>query len=165
MLARTLGDALRIEYETDPDLPPCVLDPVHAEMALLNVLANARDAMPGGGTATVRTGTVWLDEASIAGFGGGMRPGRYVALTVEDGGGGGPRRGRPGGWGTARRRCGGSGARGARGRWRRAAGGAGGAALPPAAGGRRRRAVLHHEGGQRHGARARDGARLRPPVG
>ncbi len=90
MLARTLGEALRIRYEADPGLPPCVLDPVHAEMALLNVLANARDAMPNGGKATVRTGTAWLDEAAIAATGDGLRPGRYVALTVEDEGPGMP---------------------------------------------------------------------------
>src|SRR3712207_9154592 len=84
MLARTLGDALRIEYETDPGLPPCVLDPVHAEMALLNILANARDAMPGGGRAIVRTATVELDEAAIHAGGGGLKAGRYIGLSVED---------------------------------------------------------------------------------
>ena len=90
MLSRTLGDAIEIRYDLDPLLPTCLVDPVHAEMAVLNVLANARDAMPRGGRATVRTGI---------GAGGGDadrpgqrrdRPGRYVALTVEDDGPGMP---------------------------------------------------------------------------
>jgi CheY-like chemotaxis protein len=85
MLAHTLGVGIEVRYDLDPGLPPCVVDPTHAEMALLNVLANARDAMPGGGRATVRTGTAVLDEAAIA-AGDGLKPGRYVALTVEDDG-------------------------------------------------------------------------------
>jgi PAS domain S-box-containing protein len=91
MLAHTLGGGIEVRYDLDPALPPCVVDPTHAEMALLNVLANARDAMlPGGGKATVRTGTVDLDEATLAATGDGLRPGRYVALAVEDEGPGMP---------------------------------------------------------------------------
>ncbi len=90
MLAHTLGGGIEVRYDLDPGLPPCVVDPTHAEMALLNVLANARDAMPGGGKATVRTGTVDLDEAAIAAAGDGLKPGRYVALAVEDEGPGMP---------------------------------------------------------------------------
>jgi PAS domain S-box-containing protein len=90
MLSRTLGGGIEVAYDLAPDLPPCVLDAVHAEMALLNVLANARDAMPDGGRVTVRTGTAWLDEAAVALGGEGMRPGRYVTLGVEDDGPGMP---------------------------------------------------------------------------
>jgi PAS domain S-box-containing protein len=90
MLSHTLGGDMEVHYELDPNLPLCVVDAVHAEMALLNVLANARDAMRDGGRAVVRTGTVWLDEASIAAAGNGLRPGRYVVLAVEDEGPGMP---------------------------------------------------------------------------
>ncbi|WP_431271487.1 histidine kinase famiy protein [Dankookia sp. P2] len=86
MLSRTLGGEIIITFDAAPDLPPCVLDPVHAEMALLNILANARDAMPDGGRAIVRTATVDLDEAAILAGGDGLKPGRYIMLSVEDNG-------------------------------------------------------------------------------
>ena len=58
MLVRTLGDDIRLRLDLKPGLPPCMLDPTHLQMALLNVLINARDAMPGGGEVTVATTTV-----------------------------------------------------------------------------------------------------------
>ncbi|MBD0276060.1 MAG: response regulator, partial [Acetobacteraceae bacterium] len=90
MLAHSLGGEIHVRYELEPGLPPCVVDPTHAEMALLNVLANARDAMPGGGRATVRPEAVSLDEAAASASGGGLKPGLYVALSVEDEGPGMP---------------------------------------------------------------------------
>jgi CheY-like chemotaxis protein len=89
-LSRVLGEGVELRYDLDPGLPPCVADAARVEAALLDLLANARDAMPGGGRATVRTGTVWLDEAAVVATGDGLRPGRYVALTVEDEGPGMP---------------------------------------------------------------------------
>jgi CheY-like chemotaxis protein len=89
-LSRVLGGGVELRFDLDPGLPPCAVDPTQVEAALLNLLANARDAMPGGGRATVRTGTVWLDEAAVVAGGDGLRPGRYVALTIEDEGPGMP---------------------------------------------------------------------------
>ena len=83
-LSRVLGEGVELRYDLDPRLPPCVADAARVEAALLDLLANARDAMPGGGRATVRTGTVAVDEAAALAGGDGLRPGRYVALTVED---------------------------------------------------------------------------------
>ena len=89
-LSRVLGQGGELRYDLDPGLPPCVADPARVEAALLDLLANARDAMPGGGRATVRTGTAWLDEAAAVAGGEGLRPGRYVVLAVEDEGPGMP---------------------------------------------------------------------------
>jgi PAS domain S-box-containing protein len=90
MLSRTLGDKIEIQYELDENLPPCVVDPIHAEMALLNLLTNARDAMQAGGKAIVRTGTAVLDEFAVLLGGDGIRAGRYVVLSVQDEGEGMP---------------------------------------------------------------------------
>ncbi|MEH6436554.1 PAS domain-containing protein [Massilia sp. DD77] len=55
MLVRTLGDKLALRLDLRPGLPACTVDPVYLEMALLNVVINARDAMPQGGAVTVGT--------------------------------------------------------------------------------------------------------------
>ncbi|MGQ7628685.1 hypothetical protein ACTGZT_10345, partial [Streptococcus suis] len=58
MLVRTLGDKVDLHLDLKPGLPSCTLDATHMEMALLNVLINARDAMPKGGLVTVATSTM-----------------------------------------------------------------------------------------------------------
>jgi PAS domain S-box-containing protein len=58
MLVRTLGGKIELRLDLRPGLPVCMLDPTHLEMALLNVLINARDAMPEGGEVTVATSIV-----------------------------------------------------------------------------------------------------------
>ena len=55
LVGRTLGDAVTIETDLAPDLRPCRIDRTQAETALLNVLINARDAMPEGGHLTIAT--------------------------------------------------------------------------------------------------------------
>jgi PAS domain S-box-containing protein len=55
LLVRTLGDRVVLQLDLKPGLPACKLDPTHFEMALLNVLINARDAMPDGGRVRVST--------------------------------------------------------------------------------------------------------------
>jgi PAS domain S-box-containing protein len=81
MLVRTLGDKVDLHLDLKPGLPSCTLDPTHMEMALLNVLINARDAMPRGGKVTVATSTMddpdKLERLHLA-------PGRYVVLCVID---------------------------------------------------------------------------------
>jgi PAS domain S-box-containing protein len=83
MLVRTLGEHVQLHLDLRPGLPPCQLDPTHLEMALLNVLINARDAMPRGGTVTV--GTSLLSEPEHRQRLG-LPPGRYVVLCVIDDG-------------------------------------------------------------------------------
>lgn len=55
LLMRTLGDRVVLQLDLQPGLPTCKLDPTHFEMALLNVLINARDAMANGGQVRVST--------------------------------------------------------------------------------------------------------------
>ena len=71
LLVRTLGDKVELHLDLKPVLPACVLDPTHLEMALLNVLINARDAMPDGGEVKVATA---------------LGPGNQVLICVTDGG-------------------------------------------------------------------------------
>jgi PAS domain S-box-containing protein len=79
MLVRTLGDKVDLRLDLRPGLPQCHLDPTHLEMALLNVLINARDALPDGGQVTVGTAIVRGEERIP-----------YVVLCVVDKGAGMP---------------------------------------------------------------------------
>jgi len=83
MIRRLIGS--RIELRTVPHagLGPVTADPGQLEQVLLNLVVNARDAMPDGGRLTLRTAEVELDELyrqrddEIV-------PGRYAMLAVED---------------------------------------------------------------------------------
>ncbi len=81
MLVRTLGEAVELHLGLQPGLPSCTLDPTHLEMALLNVLINARDAMPAGGHVTVTTETL-SDSDTLAAVQ--LPRGRYVTIAVRD---------------------------------------------------------------------------------
>lgn len=87
MLARTLGEKVDLRLDLKPGLLSCTLDPVHLEMALLNVLINARDAMPGGGKIIIATATMTLDGQAMAHH---LPPGQYAVLSVQDEGQGMP---------------------------------------------------------------------------
>jgi len=87
MLVRTLGDRVELRLDLRPGLPACLLDPTHLEMALLNVLINARDAMPDGGDVSVGTSIV-REEDRIHKHK--LPPGTYMTLCVIDKGSGMP---------------------------------------------------------------------------
>ena len=80
---RTLGSGIDLRLQPAAKLWNCRIDPTQAEVALLNILLNARDAMPDGGMVTIATANVvvehdQLDTHSVP------APGRYVSLTVTD---------------------------------------------------------------------------------
>lgn len=83
LLARTLGAGWRVETQLPPSLPPAHGDRAGFEAAMVNLAANARDAMPGGGVVTISAA-----EAVVA-VGDpppGLKPGRYVVAAVRDSG-------------------------------------------------------------------------------
>ncbi|WP_250474493.1 histidine kinase famiy protein [Caballeronia sp. GAFFF1] len=81
MLVRTLGDRIDLHLDLKPGLPACTIDATHMEMALLNVLINARDAMPKGGRVTVATSVI-NDAERIEAHN--LTPGIYVVICVID---------------------------------------------------------------------------------
>ena len=83
MMASSLGGQIALELDLGAGLAPAELDPDQFEMALLNILVNARDAMPEGGTVTVATRGVVLDGDARAR---GMGKGDYVSIEVRDSG-------------------------------------------------------------------------------
>jgi len=81
LLRGAAGDHVQIQFLLSPTVDPCRVDPAQFQAALLNLVVNARDAMPeSGGRVSVETDNVTLD----AGLGVGVAPGRYVRVTVND---------------------------------------------------------------------------------
>jgi len=62
ILHTTLGEALNLFLQLEPQLGPVELDPGQFEQVLINLAVNARDAMPVGGTLTITTQNLWLGE-------------------------------------------------------------------------------------------------------
>ncbi len=83
MLRRLLGPPIRLVTATDADLAPIMADPSQIEQVVLNLGVNSRDAMPQGGTLTIETRNVRLDEPYAHGAEA-IPPGRYVMLAVSD---------------------------------------------------------------------------------
>ena len=83
MLARLVGEHIAVDLRLDPALGAVRADPAHIGRLLMNLAANARDAMPDGGCLTVETSNVDLDEAYAATHLS-AKPGRHVRLAVSD---------------------------------------------------------------------------------
>jgi PAS domain S-box-containing protein len=81
ILLSTLGERVELRLDLRPALPECFIDPHQFEVALLNTLINARDAMPQGGTITIGTSILAdrnkLDAHRLLGD-------RYVVICISD---------------------------------------------------------------------------------
>jgi len=88
-LRQVLGTAIRLETATPRDATAAVIDPAHLRAVLFDLVANARDAMPGGGRCRIETGAIDLDGDAALGMG--VQPGRFARLTVRDSGPGIPK--------------------------------------------------------------------------
>jgi len=85
MLGATFGAGVRVEQELAPDLARVYADPRQLEQVVMNLVANAADALPGEGRITLRTENVRLG-ANGPGDRPWAKPGHYVRLTVQDDG-------------------------------------------------------------------------------
>ncbi|AEG93170.1 ATP-binding protein [Ramlibacter tataouinensis] len=81
LLSGALPSNVELAYDLGPTLWPVMLDPAQLELALLNLVINARDAMPGGGQVVLRAVNEPLAQPPA-----GLPAGHYVALSVADDG-------------------------------------------------------------------------------
>ncbi|MBX9815377.1 MAG: PAS domain-containing protein, partial [Sphingomonas sp.] len=84
VIERTLGDGLRLRCDLADELWNCRVDPVQAELALLNILNNARDATEGRGTVTIKTRNEVIRRHD--GRPANLEPGEYVVVEIGDSG-------------------------------------------------------------------------------
>ncbi|TLU73253.1 ATP-binding protein [Lichenicoccus roseus] len=83
---RAVGEAIDLQVELDPAVHPVRVDPAQFESAVLNLVVNARDAMPDGGTIRLECRNVHLPTEAVAERG--IAPGAYVMVCVTDSGAG-----------------------------------------------------------------------------
>jgi signal transduction histidine kinase len=82
-LQRVIGDDITLSLTPVSQKLPVMADKGHMEQVLMNLAVNARDAMPDGGTLSVETAVVTIDDEYIRMHGYGTA-GRYALLTVSD---------------------------------------------------------------------------------
>ncbi|HOL72367.1 MAG TPA: PAS domain S-box protein [Bryobacteraceae bacterium] len=83
MLRRLIREDIELVLALEPGLDPVKIDPGQLEQVIMNLVVNARDAMPHGGRLTIRTAKAEL-TGSGHGAGPELPPGRYVVLSVAD---------------------------------------------------------------------------------
>jgi len=80
LLLHTLGGLFNIEWQVEEDVWDAFADQAQLELALLNLIINGRDAMPGGGTLTITAENRTVDDQEVRG----IAAGDYVRLAVTD---------------------------------------------------------------------------------
>ena len=84
MLRPLIGEDIVLTTQLDPALGPIEADPGQLHQVVMNLVVNARDAMPNGGDLTIETANADVEEIGD----GSIEPGRYITLTVRDAGDG-----------------------------------------------------------------------------
>jgi PAS domain S-box-containing protein len=84
MLQRLIGEDLVLKIDLLDGLGQVLADPDQVHQVLMNLVVNARDAMPDGGRLDIETTNIDLSGKSIAAFHDGASPGHYVLMTVTD---------------------------------------------------------------------------------
>jgi two-component system cell cycle sensor histidine kinase/response regulator CckA len=79
LIRRLIGPEIRLQYSLQPDIGTISADAQQIGQVLMNLVVNARDAMPGGGTLSIATANVELGSEHVD-----VIPGPHVALMVTD---------------------------------------------------------------------------------
>ena len=78
LLRRLIPASMGLDIRCAPAIPSVLTDPAQIERVIINLVTNARDAMPAGGTVVVSTDAESLVDGAVG------RPGRYAVLSVQD---------------------------------------------------------------------------------
>ena len=88
LAARALGAEIKIITHVNKPVPSLFVDPAGLESALLNLVMNARDAMPEGGSIIIASQVRNIDDSHPAVHAGDLKAGRYVCVSITDTGSG-----------------------------------------------------------------------------
>ena len=86
MLRRLIGEDIELRTTLEPDLGKIRADQGQIEQVIMNLVVNARDAMPDGGKLTIETRNFEIDEKFARRYAYPVLPGSYVQLIVSDNG-------------------------------------------------------------------------------
>jgi CheY-like chemotaxis protein len=86
MLVRMIEEHIELKMNYAPDLQSVNIDPTQIEQVVFNLAANARDAMPSGGTLTIETENLELNEKHFQRPLIDKEPGPYIKLSIRDNG-------------------------------------------------------------------------------
>jgi PAS domain S-box-containing protein len=86
MARRLIGTEVQLKLQLAKSVSKILADPAQIEQVLLNLIVNARDAMPNGGMITVQTANVHLDAQAPPVLQAGIASGPFVMLAVTDNG-------------------------------------------------------------------------------
>ncbi len=84
MLERVVGENIELQLVCDDNLPAIRGDPGMMEQVVMNLVVNARDAMPDGGPIHIATQAVTVDDSEVNAHPARTKPGRFVRLSVSD---------------------------------------------------------------------------------
>jgi two-component system cell cycle sensor histidine kinase/response regulator CckA len=87
MLTRVLGEDVEVQSFLDSAITPVLVDPGQLEQVIMNLVVNARDAMPDGGLLTIETANLMLDEVYAATHAD-AAAGEHVMIAITDSGSG-----------------------------------------------------------------------------
>ena len=87
MLTRLIGEDINLATRLEAELGSVKADPCQVEQIIMNLVVNARDAMPRGGRVTIETANTTLDDQTVLRHVS-VEPGEYVMLAVSDTGSG-----------------------------------------------------------------------------
>jgi len=84
LASRTLGPDIKVTTDFELGMPPVLVDSSQLENVILNLIVNARDAMPQGGSISIVTRTSYLDEAYPSVQTADLKPGHFARVSVSD---------------------------------------------------------------------------------
>jgi PAS domain S-box-containing protein len=87
LIARVIGEDIKLDIKLSDEDMVIMTDSIQLDQILVNLATNARDAMPEGGTLTISTSVLYMDDEFIRLHGHG-NPGQYALMQVEDTGSG-----------------------------------------------------------------------------
>jgi two-component system cell cycle sensor histidine kinase/response regulator CckA len=84
LIKKIIGETITIEKVLDPDLYMMEGDKNQIEQVLMNLIVNAKDAMPNGGKITIETCNAFLDDSYVKKLTEPIEPGLYLRLSISD---------------------------------------------------------------------------------